>query len=319
MTAARLSVFNPTGPQMGYRMTVRTGGAEAAGEGRRREEADLHVPARGIRRRGPAGRTGADATGRLGREHARRSTRSTRRPAFRSGGRDGGSTARHVPRPGPGRARARGDGRAGSDACDSCSGAARTDPGHACGRRGSSACRDAVMGAGGSIAVGQRSGGGDWLSMMALCDAFDAVVMLATPGLPKRARLIGLGAAGSAVLHLLPRPRHRRRGATTPRCGQTETCERATAIAGLADQRGHLVEHRSRGSRAPRPARRRAGGTTRGSRPSTPPQPAGPPSDPRDAADRARRRDRERGAATEAAVRDRRLGRPTSPGGARTR
>ncbi|MGZ4736442.1 MAG: hypothetical protein ACXV8R_12600, partial [Acidimicrobiia bacterium] len=62
--------------------------------------------------------------------------------------------------------------------------------------------RDAAIGAGGSIAVGQRSGGGDWLSMMAMCDAFDAVVMLATPGLPKRARLIGLGAAGSAVLHL---------------------------------------------------------------------------------------------------------------------
>ena len=62
--------------------------------------------------------------------------------------------------------------------------------------------RDAVMGAGGSIAAGQHAGGGDWLSMMALVDAFDALVMLASPGLPKRTRLIGLMAAGSAVLHL---------------------------------------------------------------------------------------------------------------------
>jgi hypothetical protein len=63
--------------------------------------------------------------------------------------------------------------------------------------------RDAVMGAGGSIAVGQRAGGGDWLSMMALVDAFDGIVMLATPGLPRRTRLLGVAAIGSAVAHLL--------------------------------------------------------------------------------------------------------------------
>jgi hypothetical protein len=62
--------------------------------------------------------------------------------------------------------------------------------------------RDSVLGAGGSIAIGQRAGGGDWLSMMALVDAFDGVVMLATPGLPKRARLVGVAAIGSAVVHL---------------------------------------------------------------------------------------------------------------------
>jgi hypothetical protein len=62
--------------------------------------------------------------------------------------------------------------------------------------------RDAVLGAGGSIAAGQHAGGGDWLSMMALCDGFDAIVMLATPGLPKRARVIGFLAAGSAFAHL---------------------------------------------------------------------------------------------------------------------
>ncbi len=61
---------------------------------------------------------------------------------------------------------------------------------------------DAAIGAGGSIAVGQGVGGGDWLSMMALVDAFDGVVMLATPGLPKRARLIGVCAIGSAIAHL---------------------------------------------------------------------------------------------------------------------
>jgi len=62
--------------------------------------------------------------------------------------------------------------------------------------------RDSVLGAGGSIAIGQRAGGGDWLSMMALVDAFDGVVMLATPGLPKRARLVGIAALGSAAAHL---------------------------------------------------------------------------------------------------------------------
>ena len=62
--------------------------------------------------------------------------------------------------------------------------------------------RDAVIGAGGSIAIGQRSGGGDWLSMMAVCDGVDALVMLLTPGLPKRTRLFGLAAAASAVVHL---------------------------------------------------------------------------------------------------------------------
>jgi hypothetical protein len=62
--------------------------------------------------------------------------------------------------------------------------------------------RDSVLGAGGSIAIGQRAGGGDWLSMMALCDAVDAVVLLAMPGLPKRARVVGVLAAQSAVVHL---------------------------------------------------------------------------------------------------------------------
>jgi hypothetical protein len=63
--------------------------------------------------------------------------------------------------------------------------------------------RDAVIGAGGSIAAGQGAGGADWLSMSALVDALDGVIMLASPGLPKRARLIGLAALGSAAYHLM--------------------------------------------------------------------------------------------------------------------
>ena len=63
--------------------------------------------------------------------------------------------------------------------------------------------RDAALGAGGSIAVGQGAGGGDWLSMAALVDGFDGIVLLATPGLPRRSRVIGLAALGSAAYHLV--------------------------------------------------------------------------------------------------------------------
>ncbi|HZJ27618.1 MAG TPA: hypothetical protein VFF40_11515 [Acidimicrobiia bacterium] len=63
--------------------------------------------------------------------------------------------------------------------------------------------REAVLGAGSAIALGQRRGGGDWVSMLAVCDAGDALVSLLTPGLPKRSRLLGLMAAGSAVAHFL--------------------------------------------------------------------------------------------------------------------
>ena len=62
--------------------------------------------------------------------------------------------------------------------------------------------REAALGAGASIAIGQQRGGGDWVSMLAICDAGDAVVSLLTPGLPLRARAIGVIAAASAVVHL---------------------------------------------------------------------------------------------------------------------
>ncbi len=61
--------------------------------------------------------------------------------------------------------------------------------------------REAALGAGASIAIGQGRGGGDWVSMLAVCDAGDAVVSLLMPGLPARARLVGVGAAVSAALH----------------------------------------------------------------------------------------------------------------------
>jgi hypothetical protein len=62
--------------------------------------------------------------------------------------------------------------------------------------------REAVLGAGTAIAAGERNGGGSWLSMAAVADGFDAVICLASPGLPRRARVLGALAAGSAVAHL---------------------------------------------------------------------------------------------------------------------
>ena len=59
--------------------------------------------------------------------------------------------------------------------------------------------RDAVVGLGTTIAAGQRRGGADWLSMGAVCDAGDALVSLVTPGLPKRARLLGVVVVAAAV------------------------------------------------------------------------------------------------------------------------
>jgi hypothetical protein len=62
--------------------------------------------------------------------------------------------------------------------------------------------RDVVLGAGGSISLGERRGGANWLSMGAVADGVDALVLLATPGLAKRARLVGLGAAASAIAQM---------------------------------------------------------------------------------------------------------------------
>ena len=63
--------------------------------------------------------------------------------------------------------------------------------------------RDVVLGAGGSIALGEKAGGADWLSMGAVADAVDGMVLLLTPGLAKRAKLVGLTALGLAGYQLM--------------------------------------------------------------------------------------------------------------------
>lgn len=59
--------------------------------------------------------------------------------------------------------------------------------------------REAVLGTGAAIALAEREGGQNWLSMTAVVDAVDAAAMLLTPRLPLRVRLIGVIAAASAV------------------------------------------------------------------------------------------------------------------------
>jgi hypothetical protein len=62
--------------------------------------------------------------------------------------------------------------------------------------------RDAVLGAGAAIAVAERRGGANWVSMLALTDGIDAVVNLASPRLGWRGRALGIVAAVSSVAHL---------------------------------------------------------------------------------------------------------------------
>ncbi len=64
--------------------------------------------------------------------------------------------------------------------------------------------RDLALGIGALTAIKEQHQDAEWLSMGAVCDGFDAVVSLATPGLPKRARLIGLfaGAMAAATMKL---------------------------------------------------------------------------------------------------------------------
>jgi hypothetical protein len=58
--------------------------------------------------------------------------------------------------------------------------------------------RDVVLGAGGSISLGEKAGGANWLSMGSVVDAIDGLVMLLTPGFARRTRIFGLGALGLA-------------------------------------------------------------------------------------------------------------------------
>jgi hypothetical protein len=63
--------------------------------------------------------------------------------------------------------------------------------------------RDAALGAGAAISIGQRRGGGDWVSMGAVVDMADGVVLMVTPGLARRARLVGASALGLGVYQLV--------------------------------------------------------------------------------------------------------------------
>lgn len=62
--------------------------------------------------------------------------------------------------------------------------------------------REAALGAGAAIAVGERRGSANWISMIAFADAVDAVVNLVSPRLGWRGRTLGVVGAVSAVAHL---------------------------------------------------------------------------------------------------------------------
>jgi len=63
--------------------------------------------------------------------------------------------------------------------------------------------REAVLGAGGAIAVGERRGSANWISMIAVADGVDAVVNLASRRLGWRGRVLGIAAAASSIGHLV--------------------------------------------------------------------------------------------------------------------
>jgi len=63
--------------------------------------------------------------------------------------------------------------------------------------------REAVLGAGAAIAVGERRQSASWVSMIAVADGIDAVVNLTTRRLGWRGRVLGVFAAASSVAHLV--------------------------------------------------------------------------------------------------------------------
>ncbi|MFM8305378.1 MAG: hypothetical protein ACKOA9_13970 [Actinomycetota bacterium] len=62
--------------------------------------------------------------------------------------------------------------------------------------------RDLAVGLGGVAGVREGTQAPEWVGWGAAADAVDALALLATPGLPKRARLVGLFAAAAAVTGL---------------------------------------------------------------------------------------------------------------------
>lgn len=59
--------------------------------------------------------------------------------------------------------------------------------------------RDVALGIGALTSVRESTHGPEWVSMGALVDGIDAVVLLVTPRLPWRSRLLGLVAGATAV------------------------------------------------------------------------------------------------------------------------
>lgn len=62
--------------------------------------------------------------------------------------------------------------------------------------------REAVLGAGGAIAVGERRGSANWVSMIAVADGIDALVNLGSRSFGWRGKVLGVVALASSVSHL---------------------------------------------------------------------------------------------------------------------
>jgi hypothetical protein len=60
--------------------------------------------------------------------------------------------------------------------------------------------RDLILGVGALTSVKERTQDAEWVGMGGIADAVDGVVTLTAPGIPKRGRLVGPVALGSAVL-----------------------------------------------------------------------------------------------------------------------
>lgn len=63
--------------------------------------------------------------------------------------------------------------------------------------------RDLVLGIGAITTLKERTMDAEWVGMGAVADAVDGLVSLATPGLPKRSRLVSLVGGGAAAVGLL--------------------------------------------------------------------------------------------------------------------
>jgi hypothetical protein len=63
--------------------------------------------------------------------------------------------------------------------------------------------RDVALGLGAVTCLREQTQDAEWVGMGALVDGMDALVLLFTPRLPTRSRLIGLGAAACAVAGLV--------------------------------------------------------------------------------------------------------------------